>query len=416
MKKIFVIAQWEFFEKIKRKSFILSMIITPMILFGLVYLSSTFIETGNEAPSPIGILDITGNYHKTIAENLKKHNLQDGQPTFIIINLFHPTVPVENQLYNSEKMIIENDLNGFIFISYNAEHAISVQFYYGLFFNPVKQELIAESIEDAFLKVRLYEMGFSEDQLSNFLKNVNIEFKNIASDTISNDSDFIKIYLTSYFFILLMLVMILFSGGMFVRSIVEEKSNRIIEVLLSSCKINELLAGKIIGLSWLGLFQIAIWFILGGIIFNNNLLEIDFNGRFWLQIFYFILGYLLYTSIFVGFGSIVNTEHEAQQTTSILSTILIVPILIAGQVILNPNSILSNILSYFPLTTAPAMILRLNVIELSLLEILITITFSIISIYFVIMLSSILFKVGILSYGKMPPLRELFIRIKSRNN
>jgi len=212
--------------------------------------------------------------------------------------------------------------------------------------------------------------------------------------------------------ILFMVIMI--SGGMLVRSLVEEKSNRLIEIIVSSCKPDDVLKGKILGLSGLTLSQIVVWVLIGVAFAGQGMVMFASFQNLFLLFVYFILGFVLYTAIFVGVGSIVTTEQEAQQITSYLSMITISPIVIMIPAMQNPDSLLIRVFSYIPLTTPGVMILRLNSAPISTLEILATLAELVLAIYLVIKISSKIFRIGILSYGKMPDLKTLFVWLREK--
>jgi len=209
-------------------------------------------------------------------------------------------------------------------------------------------------------------------------------------------------------------MMIIYSGQMLVRSLVEEKSTKLIEILISSCSPEELMAGKILGLSALGLFQMFIWICIGIALAGSSLIPMSAFDNLWIMLVYFILGFLFYTAVFVGIGSIVTTEQEAQQITSYLSLVLVLPIAISASAITNPNSGLVQILSFIPLTIPAIMLLKINVVRVSTVEILSTITIMLASIYIMIYVASKIFRIGILSYGKRPGIKELISWIKEK--
>jgi ABC-2 type transport system permease protein len=126
------------------------------------------------------------------------------------------------------------------------------------------------------------------------------------------------------------------------------------------------------------------------------------------------LGYVFYVSIFVGIGSIVSTDQEAQQFTSYISIILILPTIFSVSAIQNPGSTLIKILSYIPFTSASIMMLRLKIETIPPVEILSIIMIMLLSIYLTITFSSKLFKIGILSYGKRPSIKELIRWIREK--
>jgi len=136
------------------------------------------------------------------------------------------------------------------------------------------------------------------------------------------------------------------SGGMLVRSLVEEKSNRLIEIIVSSCKPDDILKGKILGLSGLTMAQIVVWVLIGVAFAGQGLVMFASFQNLFLLLVYFILGFVFYTAIFVGVGSIVTTEQEAQQITSYLSMITISPLVIMIPAMQNPDSLLIRVFSY----------------------------------------------------------------------
>ncbi|MBZ0199532.1 MAG: ABC transporter permease, partial [Ignavibacteriaceae bacterium] len=217
-----------------------------------------------------------------------------------------------------------------------------------------------------------------------------------------------------FILIMLLMMMILYSGGMLIRSLIEEKSNRLIEVLVSSCTADELLTGKILGLSALGLFQILIWAILAVVLAGSSIIPADAFKNVLPMLIYFILGFIFYTSIFVGAGAIATTEQEAQQLTSYISLVLLFPIILVFSAVQNSNSFLLQVLSYIPFTTPSILILRLNLQDITLHEILITVLIMLVSIYIAINAAAKIFRIGILSYGKRPSLKEIIRWIREK--
>lgn len=293
-----------------------------------------------------------------------------------------------------------------------------------LLLNNITSELITKN---TFSNTRLFK---NDDSLlnrdsSSFQQSGNISGTHIITDlnivtqksdvsNFSNLKEFSSAYVSSMILLLLFFMLILFSGGMLIRSLVEEKSNRIIEILLSSCTVNELLSGKIIGLSMLGLFQLFVWIIVAVFLSQIGYVPTEFFSNIGIIIIYFILGYMFFTSIFVGVGSIVNTEQEAQQFTTYLSFIMVIPLLFTIKIIQYPDAQIVKLLSYIPFTTPPVMVLRLRTQNIPLDEILFTIMILAISIYFSIYISSKIFRIGILSYGKHPTLKELYNWLKEK--
>jgi ABC-2 type transport system permease protein len=211
------------------------------------------------------------------------------------------------------------------------------------------------------------------------------------------------------------MMMVIYSGQMLVRSLIEEKSNRLIEILISSCTSEELLAGKIIGLSALGLTQILIWSLIGIGLVGSAIIPTDAFQNILPMLLYFVIGFIFYTTIFVGIGSVVSTEQEAQQITTFISLILVLPVVIAVPAIQNPGSVMVKFLSFIPFTIPSIMLLRFKIEVVPLTDILITLAIMFVSIIITLKLSAKIFRIGILSYGKRPSPKELIRWLKEKN-
>jgi ABC-2 type transport system permease protein len=246
------------------------------------------------------------------------------------------------------------------------------------------------------------------------MKYVTVSPIKIEDNGKESSADFLTLFFSSFIFIMLLMMMILSTGNMLVRSLLEEKSNRLIEILVSSCTQKELLAGKVIALSGLGFTQIFIWSAIGLVSASTALVPLNVFDNILPMMIYFILGYVFYVSIFVGIGSVVSTEQEAQQITSYISIILTMPVIFSLTAIEYPGSLLVKILSFIPFTTASVMMLRVKIETIPLWEFITTILIMLISIYITILSSAKLFKIGILSYGKRPSVKELIGWIKEK--
>lgn len=408
MTKFITIAKWEFFEKIKRKSFFLSLFIMPVIIIIFSLLPSLLVSKGNDFPLPIGILDFTNNYEKVFSDELMKNDLSNYQPAFFAFELNKASNNKSEILKNADEKVLSNFIIGYVIIEKNDE--LKLTFRTNDLFNQEKINLIENSFIKTLLKVDGSNLNLEEGKINLIISQIPTIQKSYINA--NSEEEIFRKFINSYLFIILLVTMILFSGGMFVRSLVLEKSNRIIELILSSCKTKDLLFGKVLGLSFFGFFQFAVWMLIGIILHSSNVLNFNSINNLGYQFLFFVLGYILYSAIFIGIGSIVSLDHEAQQLTGYLSIFLVFPILLAVEIIRAPNSILSLILSYFPLTSSPVMLLRLNTANPKIEEIVSVVLVLIFSIYLVIVFSSKLFRVGVLNFSKKPNLKEIITWMK----
>jgi len=414
LKKIFAVSKWEFIERVKTKTFIVSLILTPLILIIFTIMPTFLAETGSRAIETIGLIDTSGVYLPLMREKLEKFRLPDGQPNYILLNLSSKNTPIEDLRAAADSNILEGRLEGYIMIYHINEDSLMPEYRSKKSGSLYDIRRFEEAFNEIRFNLKLTERGIDPEIVELISRKINIRQVKIEEAGKETNVNFFATFFSSIVFLMLLMMMIIYSGGMLIRSLVEEKSSRLIEILISSCTPDELIAGKILGLGALGITQIIIWALVSLTLVSSSLIPPQIFNNILPILVYFLLGFIFYTSIFVGVGSIVTSEQEAQMITTYLSLILIFPVVFAITIFDNPNSSLINILMYIPLTLPSVMILRLNITPVNIWEILITITIMVLSIYITILLSAKIFRIGILSYGKRPSVKELLMWLKMK--
>ena len=214
---------------------------------------------------------------------------------------------------------------------------------------------------------------------------------------------------------------VLLYGQLIGRSVVQEKTSKTVEIMLSSLSPRELMFGKILGLGIAGLIQYGVWFGMGialitfiGPALNVQMPQaISVNNFVWLIVF-FILAFFLYGAGYAAMGAAAEDEHHLGQLALPLIIFLIIPMVMISPMIMNPNSPFVVILSYFPMTAPIVMLVRILVHMPPLWEIALSLGIIISSVIGAGFLGAKIFRVGILMYGKRPKLTEVlhWIRIK----
>ncbi len=215
--------------------------------------------------------------------------------------------------------------------------------------------------------------------------------------------------------VMLLYTVVLIYGLAVMRSVIEEKSTRILEVLLSTVTSKELLAAKIIGVGAVGLTQILVWvtfalvFSVPGLVAAKSFLgevHIPLVAIVAFAVF-FLLGYLLYSAMYAAIGSMVNTDQEAQQMQFPALIPLVLGVVLMNPVIQHPNSALAFWLSLVPFFAPILMLLRIVIEQPPMWQIGLCIAIILATIYGLLVLASRIYRVGILMYGKRPTLPEL---------
>jgi len=216
-------------------------------------------------------------------------------------------------------------------------------------------------------------------------------------------------------FSMMLSITIFVSAGFLLQGVGEEKERRVIEILIYSLTPTELLAGKILGLGAVGLTQILVWFgtgwaLMGGVAVVFAVAGVlPFGvGTLILALIYFLLGYLLFATLMAAVGSLGTTAREGQQLAGFFSMAAFVPMWFMGFIMTNPNSLLARILSYFPLTAPTMVLLRLGMGEVPAVDIAISLVVLIAAIVFCLWGGAKIFRMGLLTYGKRPSIKEIW--------
>ncbi len=219
----------------------------------------------------------------------------------------------------------------------------------------------------------------------------------------------------------LMYFVVMLYGMNVARSIIEEKTSRVFEVLLSTIRPEEILAGKILGVGSVGLTQIFIW-LASAVLLTSTSLIASFAGigahvsisfaQVAFFFIYFILGFLLYASIAAALGAMVNSEQELQQLNMFLVMPLAACMFALGIVIGNPSGMFSTIVSLIPFCSPLIMYMRISIAMPPAWQIALSILLMTVTIYAVLWIASRIYRVGILMYGKKPNLPEILRWLK----
>lgn len=412
MNKTFNIAKWEYLEKVKTKTFIISLFLTPAIIIAFTLVPTMLSGHHEDFTKAIGLIDTSGVYYNALEQNIGKYKLNNGQPEYVLLNFAGKNKDFSAIRKSADESINSEQIAGCLIIQRYANDSCAIEYRCRETDNIKDLSNLREAFNNTRLELKLMKEGANPSLIKFISNNADIKTVKVERNGTGPHQDFLAMFFTSLIFIILLMMMVISSGGMLVRSLLEEKSNRLIEIIISSCTPNELLAGKVLGLSALGLTQVLVWTLVGGVLASTSAVPPEVFNNILPVFLFFALGFTFYSAIFVGIGSIVSTEQEAQQITSYLSLAMILPIAFALPAIENPDSAFVHILSYIPFTIPTIMILRFNIGPVPLWEVLVSVFIMAASIYISIIAAGKLFRVGILSYGKRPSLKEVISWLK----
>ena len=289
--KALQVAIWEFSEKVKSKAFIISLVIMPviMILFGVI--PSLLISRPDESATIIGIIDETGSIVDPLAKRMdEKYKLPDGQPNYVIRNL-DVQGAIEKKKAEANRMVTDGDIAGYFYFPSAISDSGKVEYRSENVSNIKIQERFSRTIEDVIVESRILKQGLDPSLIKKITADINVKSIKVSEKGDEKETGFLETFFSGYVVIMMLLFLVMTSGQLLIRSVVEEKTNRVIEVLLSSCSAHDLMAGKILGLSGLGIVQMLIWGMIGFAVSLKTGANIFTAANLMLSLVYFILGY-----------------------------------------------------------------------------------------------------------------------------
>ena len=398
-KSVSTVAWWEFIQKVKTKAFILSMILSPVIMgiFSVVPILLTSVSV--EEPKKILILDKEQAIGKVVKPMLDSITYSGGEKKFeVTVKAIDPSQKLNIATY--QQALLREEYVGMIIIPADVYISKKMEYHSQHVGNARELEEITETFESVIQDSLLIYHGMKKSVFSVIKKGIDLSTIKVQKDGSSESGSFLVEFASVYGTIFIILLMVSFSGQQLVRSLLDEKTNRIIEILLSSVTPMELMTGKLLGLGGLGLIQASFWLIFAWLGATFSQVEVSVFSSIHLIFIYAMLGYFLFASIMIGLGSLATTEQEAQTMTGYIMMLATLPFILMFVIIENPGGTITRVCSYIPFLTPAVMSARIALLMPHWSEIVLSIIVLVGSIFGCLWISAKLFTVGMLTYGK----------------
>ena len=450
MNKISIIIHREYMQAVRKKSFLVMTLLGPVLLAALVIVPTLVSLYGSQKTS-IAVLDESGIFSKLNAPN-------DHDISYIY---------VKGDLADLKQDLIADKYTALLYIPENPSGLGGMVYASSSLGTGVMSNILAAMKSNFTNEILISNFNISKDSLDLYINRqtngINLGYTYIDKD--GNEEAKASYTRKIQFFVgfaagLLIYMFLFMYGSMVLRGVLEEKTNRIVEVMVSSVKPLQLMLGKIIGVALIGLTQIVLWIVFaGGIIFvftlvnpslagtdpaekaaiinqvqsnyytygatadNLKLLDsiqegntffnvmqsIDFQNLIILFLFYFVAGYFLYATLYAAVGSAVDNDVDTQQFLLPLTIPLLLCILLSAFIAENPNGQVAFWLSIIPFTSPIAMLIRLPVAEaIQTWEIFLSVSLLILTCMLTALMSAKIYRTGILMYGKKISYKELW--------
>ena len=410
MRNIFIITRWEYLTRIRSKWFIISTLIIPLIVVGSMFLPSLVMK-GESGLQLVALVAENGELAWNIEQFLSEHyRLKDGQPKYQVIQLGNSNT--DDALKMATSLLDSAIVDAYVYIPANVMEANEVTYYARYLGNYREQEEIRSAVNAVLLDQRIANSGLDPEMVKEITKPVDFKTIEVSANGKMQQRDEMLYYLIPVIFVLMLYFAIVMSSQVLLRSVLSERTNRLIEILLSSVSPTQLMSGKILGLGLLGLTQLTLYMIFGSFISANRGIAILSSREILFFYWYFVIGYLFFASIFAAIGSIFTSEQDAQQAVSIVSIISILPVMLSSYVIMNPESIMTAILAFIPFVTPFFMILLIGMTTPPAWQIISTSIVLMAAAVLAMLAAGKIFQTAVLMYGKRPTLPEILQWLK----
>lgn len=423
-----LIIKREFNSKVRNKSFIVMTFLSPLLIVAMGTLVAYLAGVNKDVVNKIAIYDTAAllkddfkDTDNTKYIDLSAMPLEEAKKTAsedYAGLIYIPATDSITQLADSKIEYLSNDTPNLEFVS-----------------------TIEKVANEKITKYKLKQLGFDYDKIENAKTRSKIHLSKFSGEETHKEGSIIKIIIGGLFGYLIMMFVIIY-GNMVMRSVIEEKTNRIIEIIISSVKPFQLMMGKIIGTSMAGILQFIIWTILGlglftilSSVFNvemgataqteevaqsmegiqlyiSELWKLPLMTMFISFIIYFIGGYFLYSSLYAAIGAAVDSETDSQQFLLPIIMPLMLGVYVGFfTVISDPNGTVATVFSMIPLTSPIVMMMRIP-FGVPLWEVIVSMVILFGTFFGVVWFASKIYRIGILMYGKKPTYKELFKWLK----
>lgn len=421
MQNIYKVAQREFRETVRTWTFILGMVVLPLALGGMILFGDRLAPDRNAPRGPIrvGVTSPSSELFKQI------------QATFDGYNQSHPQAPITLTAVNADEgsaqeqgkdMLRQAQLDTYVALEGDLEGTDgTVRFYT---YKPKSSHIDALFMIEGLLRdavvSRRYETRGLDRAVVNAISNVPMQRVELGEEEgqeqVQGEGQRVARMMVPFAFMYLIFIGIISMGQHLVSSIIEEKNSRIMEVLLSVVSPFELMAGKIVGLAAVGCTIVVLWGAAGYAAAIWQGIKIDIGvGLILCCLIYFILGFILFSAVLAGVGSICNTIKETQSLLMPVMLVFVAPVVAGLKMVQNPNGELARVLSYVPPTTPMVMVLRLSSgTDIWAGEVILSILALAAGVLAALWAAAKVFRTGILMYGKRPALHEIFRWLKEK--
>jgi ABC-2 type transport system permease protein len=428
MRNTWVVIKREYLERVRTRSFLVLTLLLPALMTVLMGLPAKLATMG-EKQQHIVIVTSTPQFGEVVRQQLLSTPVDEDDETsssedsakskpenpYIVDVDANPTEAERSALRDK---VSSHAIDGYLWLTDDAITAKKVTWNSREMAGFRERSWLSDSISHVVLQQHLARSGLTATQADQLLQPIKLDAIRIEAGREAKGSGMSR-FLEITVMVMLLYLAVLFYGISVMRSVLEEKNTRIMEVLLSSATSTELMTGKILGVGAVGLTQILVWIVMAGVVAmpslaaQPNLSELRISPAVLIAFAaFFFLGYLLYSTMYAAIGAITTTEQEGQQLQFLVVVPLVLSVFMLMPVIRTPDSSVVTLLSLIPFFSPILMYARIIVQTPPLWQIALSLILLIATVAGLMVLCARIYRVGVLIYGKRANLPEILRWLK----
>lgn len=407
-RNVWLLSKRDYLERVRTRSFIIFTLIIPVLMFAVSVLPSRLATMQSGRTRNIVAVVPDAEFGRMLAEQMQVTT----EGTRGKYQLRPELNGSDQQRQTLDRQVVAKEIDGYLWVTPDAIQQRKIQYVSRSSADFMEIGALGAALRFAIMKQRLAARGSSGQELEQLVRPLEIETIDATHGKTSGQT----VFLTAFLLMMTLYTTVLIYGVSVMRSILEDKTSRVVEVMLSSVSAKEMMAGKILGVGAVGLTQVLIWTVLGSMISLPSIMALAGGKAGGLAIsttagvffgVFFLLGYLLYSTMCAALGAMVNSEQEAQQMQFPIVLPMVFSLVIMPYLIRQPDAPLSVIVSMIPFCSPLVMYLRIVVQQPPAWQIALSIAILLATTYGMLVLSARIYRVGILMYGKRPTLPEI---------
>ncbi len=409
MHNLLVILKREYLEKVRTRSFIFSTIALPLLMLVAMLLPQKLATMKRKTARHVVVAAQT----QQLGEAVKSQLLADRAKAGVKYNVDVETITGDEMRKQLGDRVSNGQVDAYVWLPQADVTARKVTYAGRELSDFMDEASIKVAVTQACMEQRLLAYGIPAGETSELLKDVKVETVRLAGGK-ENKTSTIAGFFAAFTMVMLLYTTLALYGVSVMRAVLDEKTSRVMEVLLSSCTSRDLLTGKILGVGAVAMTQIGIWIAVAagvalpmaaasGMLKDVHISPVSLVGF----AVFFLLGYLLYSTIFAAIGATVNSEQEGQQLQLLAMSPLIIAIVMMMSVLREPNSPIALWMSMIPFLAPIVMYLRIAVQTPPVWQIAVSIALLAATVVGLMLLCGRIYRVGVLMYGKRPTLPEI---------